>query len=178
MGRAREEARRFLVSSSPASILAACVATIAIGCGGSSGADDTSSADTAGGETVASNNTNAPPPEHIDAPPPSPSNGSAPAGVQGRTGSGASPEDPISACGPEDSYRLVAGEVQCPGGGNPLGGDPQQGAQARLGNVGAGPNGHIIDHYRVPCPSGPVDVFVDMYGCPQMEEMLRSFGGP
>jgi hypothetical protein len=173
------------VASGPAgaaSILAACVFAFTVGCGGSSASDDTGSASTTGGETVGSNavgsntvgsntvgsNTNAPPPEHVEAP----------FAIPGRSGSGARPEDPITACGPEDSYRLVAGEVQCPGGGNPLGGDPTLGAQARVGNVGAGPEGHIIDHYRVPCPTGPLDVFVDMYGCPQMEEMLRSFGGP
>ena len=151
------------------------------GCGGGT-AEASGSGGTTGGEAVASSsNTNSPAPEHLGAPPPSTSTppvATGAGGAAGRSGSGSSPEDPISACGPEDSYRLVAGEIQCPGGGNPLGGDPVLGAQARLGNVGAGPNGHVIDHYRVPCPGAPLDVFVDMYGCPQMEEMLRSFGAP
>ncbi|MEQ9646555.1 MAG: hypothetical protein RLO52_13800 [Sandaracinaceae bacterium] len=72
---------------------------------------------------------------------------------------------------------LVASEVQCPGVGNPLGGDPEAGQQARVGNVGANGSGHIIDLYRVPCPSGPLEVYVDLYGCPEWEARLRAFEG-
>jgi hypothetical protein len=47
----------------------------------------------------------------------------------------------------------------------PLGGDVGAGGAARRGNIGAGPDGHILDHYVVPCPEGPVELFVDMYHC-------------
>jgi hypothetical protein len=65
-----------------------------------------------------------------------------------------------------ESYVYVASEFRCAGGTNPLGGDPRAGAAARVGNVGPNSSGHIIDLYRVPCPEGPRDVYVDMYGCP------------
>jgi hypothetical protein len=121
----------------------------------------------AGGEVlvVSGNNQNAPAPVEVSAAPQ--------ASWPGRTGSGQSAEDPVGACGPRDSYAFVAGEFQCPGGGNPLGGDPTAGAQAREGNVGANSTGHIIDLYRVPCPGGDVQVYVDMYGCPEMGGGLR-----
>lgn len=135
-----------------------------VACGGPAEPEDTT---TTGGEVVIADgsNTNAPPPEQ----PPMEQQTTWP----NRTGSGQSAEDPVSACGPADSYAFVAGEFQCPGGGNPLGGDPQAGAQSRQGNVGANSTGHIIDHYQVPCPSGPVDVYVDMYGCPEMDSAMR-----
>ena len=81
-------------------------------------------------------------------------------------------EHPVPACGPRDSYDYVASRFRCPDGANPLGGDPRAGQAARLGNVGANSEGHVIDVYRVPCASGPVDVYVDMYGCPEMQQML------
>ncbi|MGE0790949.1 MAG: hypothetical protein AB7S26_35085 [Sandaracinaceae bacterium] len=112
--------------------------------------------------TVAEN-TNAPPPERYE-PPPLPS----PAAEAAGSGSGMSPEDPVSACGPVDSYAYVAQRFRCPDGTNPLGGDVEAGRDARVGNVGANSSGHIIDLYRVPCPGGPVDIYVDMYGCPEM----------
>lgn len=95
----------------------------------------------------------------------------------GRTGTGIKAESAVSACGPADSYRFVAAEFECPEGGNPLGGDPAAGQAARAGNVGANTAGHIIDRYEVPCGGGPVSVYVDMYGCPEMEAQLRSFQG-
>ncbi len=104
-------------------------------------------------------NQNAPPPEPLPAEPQT--------SWPNRTGSGQSAEDPVGACGPADSYTFVAREFQCPGGGNPLGGDPVAGQQSRRGNVGANSTGHIIDLYVVPCPSGEVEVYVDMYGCPE-----------
>ncbi len=124
-------------------------------------------AGTAGGEMNVADNKNAPPPpvQESAAPP-------AARGYPGRHGSGISPEDPISACGPRDSYEFVAGEFRCPDGSNPLGGDPMAGARVRAGNVGANSSGHIIDLYRVPCASGDVDVYVDMYGCPEMQGMF------
>ncbi|UJR86269.1 hypothetical protein [Sandaracinus amylolyticus] len=90
---------------------------------------------------------------------------------------GADREHPVPTCGPQESYLFVARDFQCPGGQpNPLGGDPGAGAAARRGNVGphaySGPltgdplqDAHIVDVYEVPCPSGPVEVFVCMYHC-------------
>lgn len=125
--------------------------------------------DTAGGEVSIEANTNAPPPVSGQMQ----TGDRAQSGYSGRSGSGRTQEDPVMACGPRDSYAFVAGELQCPEGGNPLGGDAQAGAAARVGNVGANSTGHIIDLYRVPCGSGPVDVYVDMYGCPEMAQMLQ-----
>jgi len=87
-------------------------------------------------------------------------------------GVGMDAEHPVPACGPQDSYDYVASRFRCPDGTNPLGGDPRAGQMSRLGNVGANSTGHIIDVYRVPCASGPIDVYVDMYGCPEMAGML------
>jgi hypothetical protein len=87
-------------------------------------------------------------------------------------GLGMDREHPVPACGPRDSYDYVASRFRCPDGTNPLGGDMGAGQASRLGNVGANSQGHIIDVYRVPCASGPVDVYVDMYGCPEMQGML------
>ncbi|MBN8615532.1 MAG: hypothetical protein J0L92_33360 [Deltaproteobacteria bacterium] len=87
-------------------------------------------------------------------------------------GVGMDAEHPVPACGPQDSYDYVATRFRCPDGTNPLGGDPRAGQMSRLGNVGANSTGHIIDVYRVPCASGPIDVYVDMYGCPEMAGML------
>lgn len=143
------------------------MALLAVACGdpGEEVVEPTSGSVTSGGEYA--DNTNAPPPRY-EAPPPEERQPQR----SGRAGSGRSAEDPVAACGPQDSYTFVAGEFQCPGGGNPLGGDPRAGARSRVGNVGANSTGHIIDLYRVPCPSGPVDVYVDMYGCPQMRTLL------
>lgn len=80
-------------------------------------------------------------------------------------GLGVDIEHPVPACGPMDSYTYVASRFRCPDGTNPLGGDTRAGQGARVGNVGANSTGHIIDLYRVPCASGPVEVFVDMYQC-------------
>ena len=142
----------------------ALAGVICAACGGPSDASRAGGA-TSGGELTVAENTNAPPPE------PPPQVAAEPAQT-GRGGSGRSAEDPVVACGPTDSYRYVAGEFECPEGGNPLTGDPAAAARARVGNVGANSTGHIIDLYRVPCPSGPVDVYVDMYGCPEAASML------
>jgi hypothetical protein len=56
----------------------------------------------------------------------------------------------------------------------PLGGEAHRGAQSRVGSMRSHLEGastspldsHIVDHYRVECPSGPVDVYVCMYHCP------------
>ncbi|MCY1062868.1 hypothetical protein [Nannocystis sp. SCPEA4] len=94
-------------------------------------------------------------------------------GVESRTGGGTgSAEAPIPRCGPRDSYQYVAREFRCPGGGNPFDGDAQAASAARSGSLGPDARGHMIDVYEVPCPKGKVDVFVDMYGCPEMEAQL------
>jgi len=79
---------------------------------------------------------------------------------------GSTPKLAIQRCGAGESYAFVAAEFQCPGGGNPLGGDPRAGADARVGNVGAGPDGHVLDLYDVPCPNAAVRLYVDLYHCP------------
>ncbi|PCC66659.1 hypothetical protein SAMN02745121_00614 [Nannocystis exedens] len=95
------------------------------------------------------------------------------ASVESRTGGGSgSAEAPIPRCGPRDSYQYVAGEFRCPGGGNPFEGDAQAAAGARSGSLGPDARGHMVDVYEVPCPTGKVEVFVDMYGCPEMEAQL------
>lgn len=84
-------------------------------------------------------------------------------------------EHPVPTCGAMESYLYVARDFQCPGGGNPLAGDPRAGAQSRIGNVGPHAHGpetdpmidaHIVDLYEVPCPRGPVQVHVCLYHCP------------
>ena len=57
-------------------------------------------------------------------------------------------------------------------GSTPLHGDPHAGAAARLGSSGSHQEGggiedsHIVDIYEVPCPSGPVTLYVCLYHCP------------
>ena len=41
-----------------------------------------------------------------------------------------------------------------------------QGGGARVGNIGKGPDGHVLDKYQVPCPEGSLILFVDGYHCP------------
>ncbi len=84
--------------------------------------------------------------------------------------SGQSRESAIQRCardGPDGArtdYAFIA-SYECSDGSVPLGGDATRGADARLGNVGQGPDGHVIDRYRVPCPSGAVEIYVDAYHC-------------
>ncbi|HEY8380138.1 MAG TPA: hypothetical protein VIK91_26795 [Nannocystis sp.] len=93
--------------------------------------------------------------------------------VESRLGGAAGTADaPIPRCGARDSYRYVAEEFRCPGGGNPFDGDLKAAARSRAGSFGPNPAGHMIDVYEVPCPSGKVDVYIDMYGCPDMEREL------
>jgi hypothetical protein len=79
---------------------------------------------------------------------------------------GSTPLLAVQRCGAPKSYSYVAAEFECPGGGNPFGGDLARGAGARVGNVGSGPDGHVLDLYEIPCPSGPVRIYVDLYHCP------------
>lgn len=81
-------------------------------------------------------------------------------------------ENPVPRCGPADSYAFIS-EYTCKDGSQPLGGEPLKGARARSGNVGANHTGHIIDRYVVKCPEGPVEVYVDMYGCEAQERKLE-----
>lgn len=81
-------------------------------------------------------------------------------------------ENPIPACGPGESYQIVA-NYRCDDGSQPLGGNPRAGAQARLGSsrphMKVDPmdfmNSHIVDVYEVPCASGPVTLYVCLYHC-------------
>lgn len=93
--------------------------------------------------------------------------------VESRTGGGSgSAAAPIPRCGPRDSYQYVASEFRCPGGSNPFDGDAARAAGSRAGSLGPDAKGHMIDVYEVPCPQGKVEVFVDMYGCAEMEQQL------
>ena len=81
------------------------------------------------------------------------------------SGSGSSAADAVQLCHvTRTDYPFVA-SYRCADGSVPLRGDPAAGAAARLGNVGAGPDGHIVDLYEIPCPGGAVRVFVDSYHC-------------
>jgi len=62
-------------------------------------------------------------------------------------------------------YAFVA-NWRCSDGRAPLGRSSERGARARVGNVGAGPDGHVVDLYEIPCSSGPVRIYVDGYHCP------------
>ena len=92
-------------------------------------------------------------------------------------GLGQDSEHPVPVCGALESYLYVARDYRCPGGGNPLGGDPRRGQAARRGNVGphshppsasAEPflDAHIVDLYEIPCPTGPQELYVCLYHCP------------
>ena len=114
-------------------------AVFTVGCGGQS---------SSAGSTVAASGT-------------APGSGSDP--------SGDSRETALQRCwqdgdAPRTDYSTIA-EYRCADGSVPLGGDLARGAGARVGNVGEGPDGHVVDHYRVPCPSGSVDIYVDPYHC-------------
>ncbi len=84
---------------------------------------------------------------------------------------GATPASAVTRCGAQDSYFYVSTKFKCPGGGNPLGGNVDAAGQARRGNIGPGPDGHIVDVYDVQCPSGSVAVYVDMYHCRPGQEL-------
>ena len=83
-------------------------------------------------------------------------------------GSGRTIEDALQLChangAPDRTDYAYVASYRCPEGSVPLGGDPRAGAASRLGNVGAGPDGHIVDLYEVPCAT-PVRLYVDAYHC-------------
>lgn len=88
---------------------------------------------------------------------------------------GRTPETAWHACfDTRSDYRRVA-EYRCADGSMPLGGDVRAGGAARRGNIGAGPDGHILDLYDVPCPEGAVPIHVDGYHC---EEELAPLSEP
>jgi hypothetical protein len=73
---------------------------------------------------------------------------------------------PIERCGVDDANAWLGG-LTCADGSHPIntGADAEQ---ARIGNVGEGGRcGSIIDHYRVACPEGATDIFIDAYVCPR-----------
>jgi hypothetical protein len=120
-------------------------------------------------ESAAANQQGRPPP--LVAPPPPQEHAALPV-----PGTGGDREHPVPTCGPLESYVYVARDFQCPGGGNPFGGDPAAAQAARRGSVGAhaysGPrtgdfvmDAHIVDVYDVPCASGRTPVYVCMYHC-------------
>lgn len=85
---------------------------------------------------------------------------------------GSSLRHPVLRCGPEESYRYVASEFQCPTGENPFGGDVEAARKARRGSDENPSSGHVVDIFRVPCPGGNVHLFVDLYGCEDYERRL------
>lgn len=77
---------------------------------------------------------------------------------------GMSADKPVLACTKERTdYQHVADYI-CPDGSRPLQGDLTAGGKARVRTT-KGSDGHIIDVYEVPCPSGATQVFVDAYHC-------------
>jgi len=72
---------------------------------------------------------------------------------------------------PRTDYAFIA-NWRCSDGRAPLGRVAERGTEARLGNVGAGPDGHVVDLYEIPCSSGPVRVYVDGYHCPGIDITL------
>lgn len=90
-----------------------------------------------------------------------------PATTPTRASAPARPHQPdiVRACHIDSSdYRQVA-EFRCPDGTVPLSGDLRRAQRARLGSIGAGPDGHVLDVYEIPCPQGPQRVTVDAYHC-------------
>jgi hypothetical protein len=88
---------------------------------------------------------------------------------------GSSVEQPIMRCGPQDSYEYIAREVRCADGKNPFAGNVEAARRSRSGSQARPRSDHLVDTYEVPCASGTMTVFVDMYGCPEEQEKLRSF---
>lgn len=73
-------------------------------------------------------------------------------------------EKPVEVCG-IPAARAWLEQTKCPDGsvGNQLG---------RVGNVGPGGRcGAIIDKYKVACPDGSINVFIDVYMCGPGESM-------
>lgn len=90
----------------------------------------------------------------------------------GARGSGLTLKNPVLRCGPDESYRYVASQFRCPSGENPFRGDVEAARDARRGSDENPKNGHLVDIYRVPCSSGSVHLFVDLYGCKEYQKRL------
>ncbi len=83
--------------------------------------------------------------------------------------SGATMEDALLLChdngGPNRTDYPYVASYTCPDGSQPLFGDAGRAPGARVGNVGAGPDGHIVDLYEIPCRPTPVRLYIDGYHC-------------
>ena len=86
---------------------------------------------------------------------------------------GHSAEAPVVTCGPRESYAYVASHLRCPDGSDPLGGDASRAQRARRNSLPAPHGSHILDLYEVKCEGGVVDMYVDMYGCPEYVNQLQ-----
>lgn len=77
-----------------------------------------------------------------------------------------SKEQPIEVCMVEGQLEwLVA--LTCADGSHPFS-TPQEAHASRSGNVGGGGRcGSIIDLYVVPCPEGELEIYMDLYMCPE-----------
>jgi hypothetical protein len=93
----------------------------------------------------------------------------------GGTAQSGSLESPIMTCGPKDSYGYIAQRFACPDGSNPFAGDLERAARSRQGSQPSERSGDVIDVYRVPCPTGDVTVYIDMYGCEEYRNRLHQF---
>jgi hypothetical protein len=73
-------------------------------------------------------------------------------------------ELPIEVCGTDRQLEFLT-RVTCDDGSHPFA-HTDAAHRARVGSVGPGGRcGSIIDRYRVPCPEGTYDVFMDLYMC-------------
>lgn len=79
---------------------------------------------------------------------------------------GATKATAVKLCNATNTDYLYIANYRCGDGSMPLNGDRRAGGRARVGNVGPGPDGHIVDLYKVPCPGGAVRIHVDSYHCP------------
>ncbi len=73
-----------------------------------------------------------------------------------------------------DSYEFVANRFECPTGPNPFRGDPMGASRSRRGSSTSEKTGHPVDVYEVPCAGASVQVYVDMYSCPEYADRLRA----
>lgn len=72
------------------------------------------------------------------------------------TEEGATRETAVAVCMPAGERAWIEAR-RCADGTAPV--------YARVGSVGAGPDGHILDLYEVKCPEKSWEVFMDMYHC-------------
>lgn len=73
---------------------------------------------------------------------------------------------PVERCGIENANAWLA-SLTCGDGSRPISDGPSA-EPFRVGNVGkAGRCNSIIDHYKVACPDGSTDIYIDAYVCPK-----------